>query len=369
VGNVTEACVLKLGDSLKELLNENKNLDDARALTVSHVAQIPEGKYSINLNTVNKEEVNSAINHYYQIGPSDIFTRALALLAAQFMSEKIFDQLRTKESLGYVVSASFESSNEILGFNIVVESAFHPPKFVSTRIEAFLDHFPAVLESLTEAEFNKQRLSLVEELLAKDENLRMQSERYAIHLQNRKYQFYRAREVASYVNTITQADIVMFCQKIFIQHPRLLSVSIHGKNYLLPSDDDNENDNNNEKILDVIEKRESFGYFDSKEGDGIFIPELIIPQKVVPVDLQKMKEFALNPSITVANPDTLCEDNNEENEDYDDEGGGQNKSIGRAVKKSQFYQSQSEGNKLNRKCERSNCSFCIRKQMPFSLPK
>jgi len=82
-----------------------------------------------------------------------------------------------------------------------------------------------------------------------------------------------------------------------------------------------------------------------------------------------MKEFALNPSITVANPDTLCEDNNEENEDYDDEGGGQNKSIGRAVKKSQFYQSQSEGNKLNRKCERSNCSFCIRKQMPFSLPK
>ena len=91
------------------------------------------------------------------------------------MSEKIFDQLRTKESLGYVVSASFESSNEILGFNIVVESAFHPPKFVSTRIEAFLDHFPAVLESLTEAEFNKQRLSLVEELLAKDENLRMQS--------------------------------------------------------------------------------------------------------------------------------------------------------------------------------------------------
>ena len=119
----------KLGDSLKQLLvnaaattagaSENTSGEEVtrgnnnnNALVFSRVVNLPPGtNHSIHVNAVNKDEVNSAITHYYQIGPSNSASRAIALLCEQFMSEKIFDQLRTKESLGYVVSAYFESSN------------------------------------------------------------------------------------------------------------------------------------------------------------------------------------------------------------------------------------------------------------------
>ena len=376
VGNITESMATKLGDSLKQLLvnaaattagaSENTsgeevtrgNNNNNNALVFSRVVNLPPGtNHSIHVNAVNKDEVNSAITHYYQIGPSNSASRAIALLCEQFMSEKIFDQLRTKESLGYVVSAYFESSNEILGFNVLVESAFHAPKFVSERIKCFLDAFPSVIENLTDEEFNKQRVSLMEELLAEDANLREQSGRYFAHLKNRKYQFHRARDVAGHVSTITKADIARFCRETFSDsstnasdgdaRSKQLSVSIHGKNYPVEEKEKSE-------VKEIIAIKGEYGYYATEEGDGVTVPELYIPSKKIAnahsMDVAISGASHANPDTTAMNEDTI---------DAQEEGTKQQQ------QQQQFYSS-----KVMKTCETPFCGFCGngKRKMPFSLP-
>ncbi len=362
VGNITESMATTLGDSLKRLLvNANANAmtsqnTSGKALIFSRVVNFPRGtNHSIHVNAVNKDEVNSAIMHYYQIGPSNSASRAVALLCEQLMSEKIFDQLRTKESLGYVVSAYFESSNEILGFNVLVESAFHAPKFVSERIKCFLDAFPSVIENLVDEEFNKQRVSLIEELLAEDANLREQSGRYFAHLKNRKYQFHRARDVAEHVNRITKADIARFCRETFnnstgtegdVDARKQLIVSVHGKNY--PVEEKKESEMN-----EIIATKTNFGYYPSEEGDGITIPDLYVPKKKI-ADAHSM-DVAIS-GASHANPDNAM------NEDLLD--GEEDGLTTKHSTQQQFYSS-----KVMKTCEMPLCVFCGNgKKMPFSLP-
>ena len=377
VGNITEPMTTKLGDSLKQLLvnaaegevtssssnNNNNNNNNNKAMVFSRVVNLPPGtNHSIHVNAVNKDEVNSAIMHYYQIGPSNSASRAIALLCEQFMSERIFDQLRTKESLGYVVSAYFESSNEILGFNILVESAFHAPSFVSERIKCFLDAFPSVIENLSDEEFNKQRVSLMEELLAEDANLREQSGRYFAHLKNRKYQFHRARDVAGHLSTITKADISRFCRTTFNGSSatenigeengrKQLIVSIHGKNYPVE-------ENKESTVKEIIDAKEKYGYYASEEGNGITVPELHIPSKKI-ANAHSM-DVAIGSGAAHVNPDTSAI--NEDTIEGEDDGTKQQQQQQR---EQQFYSS-----KVMKTCETPFCGFCGngKRKMPFSLP-
>ena len=48
----------------------------------------------------------------------------------QSLMRKLFDQLRTKETLGYSVNCAFDATHEVLGYRVVVErvppAAFGP---------------------------------------------------------------------------------------------------------------------------------------------------------------------------------------------------------------------------------------------------
>ena len=108
VGNITESMATKLGDSLKQLLvnaaattagaSENTSGDEVtrgnnnnnNALVFSRVVNLPPGtNHSIHVNAVNKDEVNSAITHYYQIGPSNRRPEPSLYLVNSYVGEDI----------------------------------------------------------------------------------------------------------------------------------------------------------------------------------------------------------------------------------------------------------------------------------------
>lgn len=110
----------------------------------------------------NPNEPNSALTYYVHYGSkTDRPTRVTAALLTQILSEPAFDILRTKEQLGYIVSASMWTApgdNEA-GLRIVVQSE-RGPVYLEERVETFLDHMKGVIERMTDEQFAEQKSGL-----------------------------------------------------------------------------------------------------------------------------------------------------------------------------------------------------------------
>ena len=241
---------------------------------------VPPGDARFAIPTQNPEEGTNVVYCYYQHGPSTHELRAIGLLAQQLMSEKCFDQLRTKEQLGYVASAALEILYEICGFRVMVESAFHSPAHVEERINAFLESFPRTVEDMTDEEFVKTRRSLVDSVLTMDVSLTAEADRHWTHVTNQKYQYYRGQIVASMIDKITKEQVVEWLKANVVPtapNARRVTIFVHGKNHPLGDDGSNPGAMGPE---DVKRLKQQWGLH-PKQGDPTTVPELEAPPEDV----------------------------------------------------------------------------------------
>lgn len=116
-------------------------------------------------------QLNSAVISLYYIGDdADPVVRTRTALLGQLASEPAFDQLRTKEQLGYIVQASPRASIGFVGFQVLVQSE-RDADHIDSRIENWLVVFKEYLEKMSEEEFAKQRQSLVNRRLEDVKNM------------------------------------------------------------------------------------------------------------------------------------------------------------------------------------------------------
>ena len=234
IGNVTAEEALEMGEMVRGTLRGG--VIAPADFPTTRVAEVPCGDARFALSTQNPEEGTNVVYVHYQHGVSTHSLRALLLMVHQLMGEKLFDQLRTKEQLGYVASGSVETMYDVQGFRITVESAFHPPAYVEERINAFLAGFPAQVAAMADAEYVKTRRSLVDSVLTMDVSLSSEADRHWTHITNQKYQYYRGQIVASEINKITREEVVAWLQANLVPETplaRKITVFVHGKNHPL----------------------------------------------------------------------------------------------------------------------------------------
>ena len=100
----------------------------------------------------------------------DPIARAKALLMGQIGQEPGFDQLRTKEQLGYVVFSGYRPHLTSVGHWVLVQSE-RTCDYLDGRIEAFLVKLGEILDNMTDKQFEDQKRSLVVSLLEKWQNM------------------------------------------------------------------------------------------------------------------------------------------------------------------------------------------------------
>jgi insulysin len=89
------------------------------------------------------------------------------------MSEATFDQLRTKEQLGYIVFTSLKKiAHNVLSLRIIVQSSHKDPVYLDGRIESFLSqYYETDLLPMTEEKLTHFIDSFKEKMLEKPKNL------------------------------------------------------------------------------------------------------------------------------------------------------------------------------------------------------
>lgn len=129
------------------------------------------------LNVVNGGEVtftahnttNNLLYRFYQVpkGQYHYF-----LLFSQIFSEKFFDELRTKEQLGYVVDLEFRNACNEMFIALLVQSERSVP-YLSRRFDAFIKEVPDKIDDIDEEEFSEFKegaiINLTEKMQSMDE--------------------------------------------------------------------------------------------------------------------------------------------------------------------------------------------------------
>lgn len=114
-------------------------------------------------------------------------------LLAQILHEPAFNVLRTKEQLGYIVFCSqwLLTGSAQKGLRITVQSE-KLPGYLEDRVEAFLDGMKAVIEEMSQEQFEEQKQGLERKWLEADKNLSEEASRYLTQIQTGHLDFLRS---------------------------------------------------------------------------------------------------------------------------------------------------------------------------------
>ncbi|KAI0010148.1 LuxS/MPP-like metallohydrolase [Xylariaceae sp. FL0662B] len=154
--------------------------------------------------------VNHCIEYYLHIGDKgDRTIRAKTQLLDQIMHEPAFDQLRTKEQLGYVVFSGLRGTATTYGFRFIIQSE-RTSDYLESRIDSFLVAQTASLADMSDTEFESHKRSVIIKRLEKLKNLDQETGRHWTQIANEYYDFEAAQRDAVRVKELTKTEMVEF---------------------------------------------------------------------------------------------------------------------------------------------------------------
>ncbi|KOS15541.1 ste23-metalloprotease involved in a-factor processing [Malassezia pachydermatis] len=172
----------------------------------------PGHRVAWHLPVANAGNVNSSLEYYCQVGdPTDVRKRTMLALLAQIAHEPCFDQLRTKEQLGYLVFSGVRTSVGQMGFRVIVQSE-RSSTYLESRIDAFFEQLLQQMRRMTDAEFEAHVRSLLHKRQETVKNLAEETMRFWQSIHSGYYDFlHRERDVAV-LPTLTKDDMIAFME-------------------------------------------------------------------------------------------------------------------------------------------------------------
>ncbi|XP_018441552.2 nardilysin-like [Raphanus sativus] len=184
----------------------------------------------------NKSETNSVVELYYQIEPEEAqSTRMKAILDLfnEIIGEPFFNQLRTKEQLGYVVECGPRLTYRVHGFCFCVQSSKYGPTHLLGRVDNFIKDIEALLEQLDEESFEDYRSGMIARLLEKDPSLLSETNELWSQIVDKRYMFDFSHKEAEELRSIEKRDVIKWYKTYFRESSpkcRRLAVRVWGCN-------------------------------------------------------------------------------------------------------------------------------------------
>ncbi len=153
---------------------------------------------------------DSAIVVYYQSQqkkPKDI---ALYTLANHLMSAAFFNEIRTRQQMGYMVGTGNMPLNRYPGLILYIQSPKYAPKTLLSAIDNFLNDFYMVLLELNEYQWHSSKRGLWDQIAAPDTNLRSRAQRLWVAISNKDYDFNHKEQVLEELKLLSRADMMRF---------------------------------------------------------------------------------------------------------------------------------------------------------------
>lgn len=229
--------------ALQEAKELHKLIGDVLALKPAFASQLPDYRvvqlkdghsYYLKIPTYNPNDTNSCAMEIYQVDGDVVALAARMSLLGDIGAEPAFDQLRTKETLGYIVWSGGHSLKGVLGYRVIVQSAQYSASYLDARIEAYLNKFRTILASMPTDRFDKHRTAVIAKKQEKDKSLYEEAGRHWHEITRHRYSFNRTDLEVAELQKLTQDDLVAFFDTYVMVNSarrRKFSVQVFGKQW------------------------------------------------------------------------------------------------------------------------------------------
>ncbi len=169
--------------------------------------------------TVQVDQPDSAWVQLFTDEDTSARAHARWLLLAGLMGQPFHTELRTRQQLGYLVSASYASVKNHPALMLVLQSANTPGEKLGWHVQTFLEGFSRSLASLDEAALDNLKQALSGELRAPDTSFSSRGARFYDDIDNGHPFDFRLR-VARALDKITARGVSAFYTREILEAPR-----------------------------------------------------------------------------------------------------------------------------------------------------
>ncbi|GAB5353791.1 hypothetical protein AAMO2058_000064300 [Amorphochlora amoebiformis] len=173
-----------------------------------------EGKsYAVRGKLANPLEKNSATFVRFQLGDRrELSTKDLAtcLVLGSMIQEPAYDELRTKQQLGYIVSAGSGVTLNVFTLMFLVQGAEHSAEYYDGQIEQFARTFEKKLQDMSDTELEGFKSSIESALLKKDLTISDRAIRFWDPITKQLYKFDWSIDRVLALRSLTKSDILDF---------------------------------------------------------------------------------------------------------------------------------------------------------------
>jgi secreted Zn-dependent insulinase-like peptidase len=176
---------------------------------------------------------DSVLLWYMQAPSNDWQSRGLSALSGQILKSGFFQQLRTEQQLGYVVSAANFSLADVPGLAFIVQSPSASSVEVAAAVEAFL-HGTLAENGITGEQFERHKQALVKEILQPHKNLWEESEYFWREIARRELGFDSRQQLVAAVQAVDYEQWREWFRSFAITERAAVAVVASGRWQVLP---------------------------------------------------------------------------------------------------------------------------------------
>ncbi|KAI9504838.1 Metalloenzyme, LuxS/M16 peptidase-like protein [Coemansia spiralis] len=206
-GQFTESDALDISGKAQKIIS-SKQLSTDRVYNIYAVDVAP-GYYMFSTQHTDKDALNGGIVTNIYCGSSDDLRETMVLkLLKPLLHSQIFDQLRTKEQLGYVVYAklaTINSGRSILSFAVQGE---HNPLFAKLRIDQFIGNIRTQIAEMTVDDFQTRISALSRLILEKPKSIAGEAGNVWGDIISGKYDFGRKQKQVDALHQLELGDLL-----------------------------------------------------------------------------------------------------------------------------------------------------------------
>ena len=226
-GNVSKEEVLKIVEETNKILEIDIEKEKIGKFYIKRPVVIKKNNnYIFRIKSANPKEENSSLLSLYQTDLLNNKQIQYLKLIESFLSDKFYDQLRTKETLGYLVELSSINKDGYFGLLNLVQSNSKTPEFCASRVRNFYKESYQKVKEITEEEFQSLVNARIANLNEKVEGLSDEFIRYWRVINDNTYDFCLLEKSLENVKQCNRVEFIKFYEKYFINEVAILDSEI-----------------------------------------------------------------------------------------------------------------------------------------------
>ncbi|WP_392566073.1 pitrilysin [Utexia brackfieldae] len=163
---------------------------------------------------------------YIATGDNEIIDKTQSVLLAKILTPWFYQQLRSEEQLGYVVTSLPVSMGKASGIGFLVQSNQYTPSQLYQRYLAFYPHALAKLKALSPVEFAQYKNGLLAELQEPPQTMDEEVDRYLPDFLKSTFNFDTREKMIVALKQLSQQQVIAFYQSLVIKNQGLSIASV-----------------------------------------------------------------------------------------------------------------------------------------------